>query len=100
MALDSLAGGDEEVDQDVGATDQRGDERHQTPDLPRPARCGLELCEPMAQTMAAMTSPATQAMSPTVNNAPTMLDRVLIPGRPVLLGSTSATTSTHLPRRR
>ena len=35
-----------------------------TPDFPRPARCGFELCVPMAQTMAAMTSPATQAMSP------------------------------------
>ena len=42
------------------------------------------------------TRPATQAMSPTVSNAPTMLDRVLIPGRPVELGDTSATTPTAL----
>ena len=87
-ALNAFAGSDEEVDQDVGAADQHGgDKRHQHTGFPRPARCGLELCEPMAQTMAVEHESGQAGDDPTVNSAPTMLDRVPIPGRPVDSGT-------------
>ena len=87
MSLDRGAGSAEEGDQRVGRADQhRRPAETRTPVLPRPATCGLEEWEPIAQAIAEMAMPATAAMRPKVSRAPTIFSMRGDAGQAVLVG--------------
>src|SRR4051794_3044409 len=64
-----------------------------TPVLPRPANTGFVECEPMAHIAAEIARPATEAIRPIVNSAPTMFCSSVIPGSPDEFGDTFTSSS-------
>src|ERR1035437_7180361 len=76
--------------------DDGGDQGHQHAGLSPASQVRVRAGVPMAHTMAAMTSPATQAMSPMESSAPTMVLKATIPGRPVVFGVTFAMNACRL----